>query len=104
LRPTPLPGVVGLEPLLTSAGEKKARTGPVPAAKRHQLTLKNRERLSVEGVTHVDSFDRQEVVLQTEGGVLHVKGEGLNVRELNVEAATLTVEGHIRSLEYAEAS
>lgn len=72
--------------------------------KRHQLTLKNRERLSVEGVTHVESFDSQEIVLKTEGGILQVKGEGLNVRELNVEAATLTVEGFVRSLEYAEDS
>lgn len=66
----------------------------------HQLALKNRERLSVEGVLNVDSFDPREILLQIEGGVLTIRGEGLQIRELNVETAALVVEGQVRSLEY----
>lgn len=68
--------------------------------KRHQLTLKNRELLYVEGVTNVESFDDRQIVLETDQGGLVVRGENLHIKELNVEAATLTVEGVIATMEY----
>lgn len=82
--------------------ELSAERQSAPARRKvaHQLALKNRERLSVEGVLNVDSFDPREITLQIEGGTLTIKGEGLQIRELNVETATLTVEGKVQSLEY----
>lgn len=70
--------------------------------KKHQLTLKHRERLTVEGVLNVENFDSQQILLETEGGTLVIKGEGLHIRELNLEASTLAVEGLVRSLEYTD--
>ncbi|HHV56100.1 MAG TPA: sporulation protein YabP [Firmicutes bacterium] len=71
-----------------------------PGAVRHQLALRNRESLSIEGVTNVESFDDEEVALETTEGILVVRGEGLHIREFNIEKATLSVNGLIRSLEY----
>lgn len=76
------------------------QSAPARRKVHHQLALKNRERLAVEGVLNVDSFDPREIVLQIEGGVLTVRGEGLQIRELNVETATLVVEGRVQSMEY----
>jgi sporulation protein YabP len=42
----------------------------------------------------------EEVILETEAGVLEIRGKGLHVRELNVENGNLTVFGFIQSMEY----
>ncbi|MBE3584294.1 MAG: sporulation protein YabP [Limnochordaceae bacterium] len=75
---------------------------PATTRPRHQLTLRNRESLAVEGVANVDSFDEEQVVLQTTDGVLLIRGQGLHIKEFNVEKATLTMDGLVSSLEYAE--
>lgn len=68
---------------------------------RHQLALKARRELSVAGVQNVHSFDAGMMVLETDAGVLVVKGEDLHVLALDVENGTLSVEGLVHSLEYA---
>ncbi len=80
------------------ASEADARRAA--GAKRHQVILKQREYLAVEGVVNVESFDDQEVLLETDQGGLVVRGEGLHIRELNLENGTLVVEGLVASLEY----
>lgn len=75
-------------------------TRSVTAKKRHHLTLKGREHLTIEGVRNVDSFDRTEVLLETEQGVLLVRGEDLNIKELSLEGSALVITGFFHSLEY----
>ncbi|MGI5823493.1 MAG: YabP/YqfC family sporulation protein, partial [Dethiobacteria bacterium] len=41
---------------------------------RHRLVIDNRERLEITGVLNVDSFDDQEIVLETEQGLLAMRG------------------------------
>ena len=72
---------------------------PIPR-RRHNLTLKGREHLAIEGVTNVESFDRNEILLETEQGVLLVRGEDLNIKELNIEGTVLVVTGFVHGLEY----
>lgn len=67
---------------------------------RHQLSLKARRTLDVQGVVSVHSFDEGLMVLETDEGALVVKGEQMHVLALDVEHGTLTVEGVIHSLEY----
>ncbi|MBE3577883.1 MAG: sporulation protein YabP [Limnochordales bacterium] len=78
-----------------------ATAAGVPVAVRHQIVLRNRESLALEGVTNVESFDEEEVVLETVEGLLVIRGEGLHIKEFNVEKATLSMDGLVRSLEYA---
>lgn len=66
----------------------------------HQISLVNRERLLIEGVLAVDSFDDREILVETELGGLLIEGQDLHIKELNLETANLTVQGHLRSLEY----
>lgn len=67
----------------------------------HQLSLKKREELAVDGVNNVESFDETEIVLETTLGVLIIRGEGLKVKELNIETGSLSVSGRVEGLEYA---
>ena len=49
-------------------GEQEAST--------HSLSIANRERVQITGVLAVDSFDDEEVNLETEMGLLHDPGRG----------------------------
>ena len=46
------------------------------------LILENREKLNVSGVNDVLSFDDQVVIIETELGLLTVKGENLKINKL----------------------
>jgi len=68
----------------------------------HQLTLVDRSALTITGIKHVDSFDDDEVMLQTTLGILFLKGEGLNVNQLNLEEGKISIVGQVNSIEYLE--
>ena len=70
---------------------------------KHQVVLKNREKVIINGAAEVDSFDENRVVLITELGVLVVKGSSLHIQSLNVESGDVSVNGRIDSLYYIEA-
>ncbi len=67
----------------------------------HTLHLANREALSLTGVVHVDTFDDQEIVLDTELGSLTVRGESLHIKRLNLEDGKLEVAGTVDGISYA---
>jgi sporulation protein YabP len=74
------------------------------AKRLHQLSLSGRERLSLEGVTNVGSFDREVIILETERGVLTIKGDELHMQQLNLEQGKLCLTGRVDSLVYSEES
>ncbi len=67
----------------------------------HQLTLVSRERLTLDGVTNVGRYDRDELVLETNQGVLVIKGEDLHLTQLNLEQGKVSLTGQIDSLVYS---
>ena len=68
------------------------------------LVLENREKLSISGVLDVLSFDDQVVIVETELGLLNVKGENLRINKLSLDTSEVIVEGDIYSLFYSEKS
>ena len=66
------------------------------------LVLENREKLSISGVLDVLSFDDQIVILETELGLLTVKGENLRINKLSLDTADGIVDGEIYNLGYSE--
>jgi sporulation protein YabP len=67
---------------------------------RHQLTLIDREEMSVDGVVNLGSFDEREIVMETEQGILQIKGETLNIKQLNLDKGNIVIEGTVKSLVY----
>ena len=61
--------------------------------KKHNLTLENRKELHVMGVKHVGSYDEKEICLETVIGGLILKGEGLSVKQLDLENGEMVVTG-----------
>lgn len=68
------------------------------------LVLENREKLSISGVLDVLSFDDQVVIVETELGLLNVKGENLRINKLSIDTSEVVVEGEICNLSYSEKS
>lgn len=66
------------------------------------LVLENRGRLSISGVLDVLSFDDQVVIVETELGLLTVKGEDLRINKLSIDTSEVVVEGDIYSMNYSE--
>ena len=58
--------------------------------------------MTVTGVTDVDSFDEQTVVLNTEIGELLVKGYDLRISKIDVESGELTLDGELYALSYSD--
>lgn len=67
---------------------------------RHTITLDNREKLNITGVTDVLSYDEENIVAQTEKGILIIRGDNLHIANLNTDKGTLTADGNISSLTY----
>ena len=68
----------------------------------HQLSLTERKKLTMTGVTEVVSFDETAVVLETSLGNLIVQGQGLQLKTLSVDGGQVAVEGHVSALLYEE--
>ena len=66
----------------------------------HTVILEGREQMSVSGVVDVQSFDEEQVLLETVRGMLVVRGQGLHVERLQLEAGELIVQGEIGLMEY----
>ena len=72
------------------------------ANKAHKVLLSNRKNGSFSGVVDVLSFDVAEILLETEQGMLLIKGNNLHVNRLSLEKGEIDVEGRIDSLAYSE--
>ena len=68
----------------------------------HVLTLDERSKLTMTGVTEVVSFDDMTVVLKTDLGQLLVQGQDLKLRTLSPEGGRVAVEGTVTALSYEE--
>lgn len=72
--------------------------------KTHKITMTNRHLCLITGVKDVLSFDVHEVLLETEQGMLAMKGDDLHVSRLSLDQGEVDVDGRIDSLEYSEVS
>ncbi len=75
---------------------------PVRLDTPHTLSLDNRRQLRVTGVTEVESFDEQTVVLHTGCGILLIRGQGLHMQTLSIDGGQVAVDGLIISMAYEE--
>jgi len=76
----------------TGGGNKRA----------HKFMLTNRRTCMVSGVVDVISFDLTVILLETDQGMLMIKGSELHVTRLSLEKGEVDLEGKIDSLVYSE--
>lgn len=67
----------------------------------HTCLLQDRANVSLTGVREMVSFDENQVVMDTDLGLLTLKGKELHVSRLTVERGEVDVEGTIDSMAYS---
>lgn len=67
----------------------------------HRMMIDNREKGLLTGILDVISFDESMVVLDTDMGLLTVKGKDLHVSRLTLEKGEIDIEGHMDSFLYS---
>ena len=75
--------------------EEKLNTRP------HKMMIQNRSAGNISGIRDVVSFDENQVVLDTDMGLLTIKGKNLHVSRLTLEKGEVDVEGTMDSLVYS---
>jgi len=68
----------------------------------HHLIMEERHSMTVSGVTDIERFDEEEVVVSTELGQLSIKGQGLHLNKIDVEDGELSIEGELDSVSYSQ--
>jgi sporulation protein YabP len=68
----------------------------------HKALLSNRKNGNFTGILDVLSFDVSQILLETEMGMLIVRGKDLHVNRLNLEKGEVDLDGLISSLEYSD--
>jgi len=70
------------------------------SAKDHKLVLLNQEQMELTGISRVESFNPEEILLETEMGLVAIKGEDLDIRNLNLEQSLVEIVGLVTEIIY----
>ena len=81
---------------MTIDERKTTNTGVI-----QNLILENRSKLNISGVLDVLSFDDQVIIVETELGLLTIKGENLRINKLSIDTSEVIVEGDISYMAYS---
>jgi len=68
----------------------------------HNVIIENRKKLTVTGVTDLDSYDEQSVIAFTDIGEMCIRGENLHLNKIDVASGELSLEGDIYSITYSD--
>lgn len=72
------------------------------ASRMHKVTMTNRRTCTINGVNDVLSFDIHEILLETEQGMLMIKGDDLHVNRLTLDKGEVDIDGKIDSFTYSD--
>ena len=70
--------------------------------RKHGVIMEQRERVTIQGVLDVISFDEEAVVSETEMGILVVRGANLHVSRLNLDNGELHIDGEVDVIMYED--
>lgn len=68
----------------------------------HIVSLNERKSIVITGVKKIESFDNEEFLLNTNLGMMHIKGEGLEMIKLDTLEGNVSIKGRINGLNYIE--
>lgn len=72
------------------------------AKQNHNIIVEDRRRMTVSGITDVDSFDEKAICLYTQLGELTIQGKELHIDSMSVESGDMTITGDIWSVVYGD--
>ncbi|QFT87132.1 Spore protein YabP [Bacillus sp. THAF10] len=66
------------------------------------IVMRSRRMLDITGVKQVESFDNEEFLLETVMGFLAVRGQNLQMKNLDVEKGVVSIKGKIMEIIYLD--
>ena len=68
----------------------------------HSFSVSERKNIIITGVVKIDSFDKEEFLIETVQGDMNIKGENLEVVKLDTYQGNVTIKGKIDGIIYVE--
>lgn len=68
----------------------------------HNISIIERQNMTITGVMKIDSFDSEEFILQTTAGALGIKGRDLEIIKLDTYEGKIMIKGIIDGFSYIE--
>jgi sporulation protein YabP len=68
----------------------------------HDVIMRGRKLLDITGVKQVESFDNEEFLLETVMGFLSIRGENLQMKNLDVDQGIVSIKGRVYDLVYLD--
>ena len=66
------------------------------------LTVKERNRITLNGVVNVESFDNDYVTIQINDGKVFIEGQGLRIESLSQDSGEIQISGKINGVFYSK--
>ncbi|PLR78929.1 sporulation protein YabP [Bacillus sp. V3-13] len=76
--------------------------GKSTTVQEHDVIMRGRRLLDITGVKQVESFDNEEFLLETVMGFLAIKGQNLQMKNLDVDKGVVSIKGKIFDLVYLD--
>ena len=74
------------------------------SGKRHQIKLEDRNRLEIDGVDGVVSFEESYVYITTIKGGIEIEGSGMLIEDLSKSSGKILITGTINQITYKDAT
>ncbi|MGM8366136.1 sporulation protein YabP [Virgibacillus sp. W0181] len=68
----------------------------------HHVKINNRKEMEINGIKEIDSFDNEEFLLETVMGYLIVRGQNLQLVNLDVDEGIVSIKGKVYDLSYVD--
>ena len=68
----------------------------------HNVTLNERKNIVITGIKKIDSFDKEEFLLETSMGYMVIKGSGLEMIKLDTYQGNVSIKGKVNSVTYMD--
>jgi sporulation protein YabP len=75
---------------------------PKGTVQEHDVIMRSRRLLDITGVKQVESFDNEEFLLETVMGILAIRGQNLQMKNLDVDKGIVSIKGKILDLVYLD--
>ena len=68
----------------------------------HEIKVVDRSIISLSGINKISSFDEEEFLMESNMGIILLKGEGLEIVKLDTHDGNVKIKGKLNSLAYIE--
>lgn len=68
----------------------------------HQIMINERKNIVITGIKKIISFDKEEFLIDSNMGLINLKGEELEIVKLDTHDGNITIKGKVNSFTYSE--